>query len=48
MSNVNHPSSRSGGGAFLSRLVDSWRRRRALREIEALSFEIRKDIGWRG
>lgn len=38
----------SGGGyvPFISRLADRWQQWRSLRELESLSDDMRKDLGW--
>ena len=38
----------SGGGytPFLSRIANRWQEWRSLRELESLSDDVRKDMGW--
>lgn len=33
--------------AFFRNLFAAWRTARAMREMESLPFDVRKDIGWR-
>ncbi len=38
--------SNSGYVPFISRLADRWQQWRSLRELESLSDDMRKDLGW--